>query len=155
MKPLYIFDLDGTLALIEHRRHLIDPNNKKLDWTGFYAACDQDTPNQPVLNVMASLIASGADTYVWSGRSDEVKDKTIAWLNRYTPVNFSDLSAPQFQMRPAKDSQPDNDLKLSWLNALNPIDRNRLQAVFDDRDKVVAMWRSNGVACFQVAPGNF
>jgi len=24
MRPLYIFDLDGTLALIEHRRHLLD-----------------------------------------------------------------------------------------------------------------------------------
>jgi hypothetical protein len=30
-----------------------------------------------------------------------------------------------------------------------------LMAVFDDRDKVVAMWRRNGVACFQVAEGNF
>lgn len=24
MKPLYIFDLDGTLALTEHRQHLLD-----------------------------------------------------------------------------------------------------------------------------------
>ena len=24
MKPLYIFDLDGTLALIDHRRHFVN-----------------------------------------------------------------------------------------------------------------------------------
>lgn len=33
--------------------------------------------------------------------------------------------------------------------------RRRLVAVFDDRDKVVSMWRARGVACFQVAPGAF
>jgi hypothetical protein len=27
--------------------------------------------------------------------------------------------------------------------------------VFDDRDKVVKMWRENGINCFQVAPGDF
>jgi len=27
--------------------------------------------------------------------------------------------------------------------------------VFDDRDKVVNMWRENGIPCLQVAPGNF
>jgi hypothetical protein len=26
---------------------------------------------------------------------------------------------------------------------------------FDDRDKVVKMWRDNGIICFQVAPGDF
>ena len=26
---------------------------------------------------------------------------------------------------------------------------------FDDRDRVVAMWREEGVPCFQVAPGDF
>jgi hypothetical protein len=28
-------------------------------------------------------------------------------------------------------------------------------AVFDDRDKVVNMWRENGLTCMQVAYGNF
>jgi len=27
--------------------------------------------------------------------------------------------------------------------------------VFDDRDKVVKMWRENNIACFQVEYGNF
>jgi hypothetical protein len=155
MNQLFIFDLDGTLALIEHRRHFIAPSNKKLDWTRFYAACDQDLPNTPVVNVLAALLANGADVYVWSGRSDEVLDKTVAWLAQHTPLNADQLQAPKFRMRPKKDSQPDNELKLSWLNELSADDRLRLRGVFDDRDKVVKMWRDNGVSCFQVAPGDF
>ena len=35
MKPLYIFDLDGTLALIEHRRHFVErPSLKCYDCGG-------------------------------------------------------------------------------------------------------------------------
>jgi len=35
--------------------------------------------------------------------------------------------------------------------------RDRYEVVFclDDRDQSVAFWRSLGLACFQVAPGNF
>ena len=40
---------------------------------------------------------------------------------------------------------------VAWI----PPERNRLTAVFDDRDKVVQMWRENGVPCFQVAKGDF
>jgi hypothetical protein len=42
------------------------------------------------------------------------------------------------------------------VDELSPThDRMRLMCVFDDRDKVVKMWRDEGVACFQVAPGEF
>lgn len=33
--------------------------------------------------------------------------------------------------------------------------RERIAMVFDDRDKVVAMWRRQGLTCLQVAPGDF
>ena len=48
-------------------------------------------------------------------------------------------------------------LKQHWLDDLFPIDSKRLDivCVFDDRDKVVDMWRKNGLTCMQVAPGNF
>jgi hypothetical protein len=37
----------------------------------------------------------------------------------------------------------------------HPIDRERLVGAFDDRQRVVDMWRRNGITCFQVAPGDF
>jgi hypothetical protein len=33
-----VFDLDGTLASIEHRRHHLD----RKDWKAFFAACVDD-----------------------------------------------------------------------------------------------------------------
>ena len=41
-KPLYIFDLDGTIALIEHRRQLIADKENKSRWKSFYQLCDKD-----------------------------------------------------------------------------------------------------------------
>lgn len=155
--PLYIFDLDGTMALIEHRRHLVEKKDRKEfkpDWKAFYAACVHDAPNWPVIGTFLQLYSCGADCRIWSGRSDEVKNQTIDWLQVYLqlqPRAIFDI----LKMRPDVDFSPDEQLKKKWLNALPPTDRNRLCAVFDDRDKVVAMWRKEGVACFQVAPGEF
>jgi phosphoserine phosphatase len=75
MKPLYIFDLDGTLALIEHRRHLVEGERK--DWPAFFAACVDDAPNPPVIRTLQALRTAGAEIWIWSGRSDEVKAQTV------------------------------------------------------------------------------
>jgi len=52
-KNIIIFDLDGTLALIEHRVHHI--TSEKPDWTAFYAACADDLPNSPLITVYRAL----------------------------------------------------------------------------------------------------
>ena len=49
---------------------------------------------------------------------------------------------------------PDDELKKRWLDQLFT-NTDDVHCVFDDRDKVVKMWRDNGLTCFQVAPGNF
>lgn len=151
MRPLYIFDLDGTLALTEHRQHLVQCSTP--DWRAFFAACGGDSPNQPVIDTLAQLLHS-ADVQIWSGRSDEVRAETMEWLERHTPVSGFRLSE-MVRMRAAGDFTPDEVLKKQWLEAMDSYDRDRLVAVFDDRDKVVAMWRAAGVPCFQVAPGAF
>lgn len=167
MTQLYIFDLDGTLALIEHRRHFVeapmiqaqaslggqmkDPNFKP-DWQGFFAACVHDSPNLPVIDTLLTLLRSGCDVWIWSGRSSEVMEQTTRWLSDHLGTEAEDVS---LCMRVEGDHTPDEKLKASWLEQLSSHDRRRLVAVFDDRDKVVAMWRANGVTCFQVAPGEF
>jgi hypothetical protein len=47
---------------------------------------------------------------------------------------------------------PDNDLKQMWLDTIGV---DKVAMVFDDRNQVVDMWRSNGLTCFQVAKGDF
>lgn len=139
-----IADLDGTLALIDHRRHFIAQRPK--DWTGFFAACDQDLPHTPIIAAVLALDAQPeSQIEIWSGRSDEVRDKTEAWLARFG------LGHLPLKMRPAGDTTPDDILKRRWLHE-SPV---RPSLVFDDRDKVVAMWRREGIVCAQVALGDF
>lgn len=51
VRPIYIFDLDGTLALNEHRQHFINGDGKK-DWESFFNALDGDEPNHGVIETM-------------------------------------------------------------------------------------------------------
>lgn len=146
MKPLYIFDLDGTLALIAHRKNLIDGVNK--NWDAFYLACKWDEPNAPVITTLQQLVNAGADVVIWTGRSDIAHERTGEWLEKHG------IHCP-FVMRKHGDKTQDDTLKMQWYDALAPEDRGRLVAVFEDRDRVVAMWRRKGVACFQVALGSF
>lgn len=153
-KPLYIFDLDGTLADISHRRHIIENDNKdSTKWRRFYAACDNDSPNEPVIKVMESLRLF-ADIWIFSGRSSEVRDKTEAWLKHNTSLTDFDLQTC-LVMRDEGDYTADDTLKETWLKQMLIDDRRRLVATFDDRDRVVQMWRKNGITCFQVADGGF
>ena len=155
MKPLYIFDLDGTLALIEHRRHFVERPRVEQDWKAFYAACDKDAPNDPVIDTMERLREAGADIWIFSGRSDEVREKTIQWLANQTTFMTWDLDGPMLTMRAGGDYTPDDVLKKRWLDGMLIGDKARLVAVFEDRDRMVKMWRAAGVPCFQVAAGEF
>lgn len=153
MRPLYIFDLDGTLALTEHRQHLLDNRDDPDRWRKFFAACVNDEPNPAVLATM-HMLRNIADVEIWSGRSSEVRQQTVAWLCQYGALLTHEAEA-MLRMRDEGDFTPDEVLKGQWLSDMNADDRIRLIAVFDDRDKVVAMWRAAGVPCFQVAPGSF
>lgn len=154
MRPLYIFDLDGTLANIEHRKGKLDEKHNWNRWREFYAACDRDTPHNPVISTMERLRTAGAEVWVFSGRSTEVRDKTVAWLLTYTSFTARELDTA-LTMRCAGDYRADDTVKLEWYDSMLIDDQLRLVAVFDDRSRVVDMWRANGVPCFQVAPGDF
>lgn len=141
-----VFDLDGTLALNEHRQHFVQRiDGKAKDWRSFFAACDGDVPNMPVIRTLLSLWTAGHYVEIWSGRSAEVNDKTEAWLG------IHGLSMVRRKMRADGDHTPDHDLKAQWLHDADP----KPDLVFDDRASVVAMWRANGIVCAQVAAGDF
>lgn len=139
-----VFDLDGTLANNDHRTHLVDRTRGKPDWRAFFAACDQDTPHWHIIAVFHAMVAAGHTVEIWSGRSDEVRDKTERWLTDHG------LSGVWLRMRSEGDYTPDEVLKCSWLDRFG-----RPDLVFDDRAKVVSMWRENGIPCCHVAEGNF
>lgn len=139
-----VFDLDGTLADITHRTHFVRGSGKP-DWNSFFAECGRDALNTPVAEALDAHLRSGHRVEIWSGRSAVVEAETQQWLydNGIDPHLLT-------RMRPAGDNTPDTELKRSWLHELHPDDRPDI--VYDDRQRVVDMWRDEGVTCFQVAP---
>lgn len=155
-RPLYIFDIDGTLANIEHRVHMLSNEDDEERWNRFYDACDKDSPNLPVIQTMNALKLSGAEIWLFTGRTESTRGKTVAWLAEHTCFMSWDTQLDNILvMRPNGDYTVDHALKEGWLKGMLVEDRNRLMATFDDRQQVVDMWRRNDVLCFQVAPGKF
>ena len=85
---------------------------------------------------------AGHRVEIWSGRSDVVLEQTKTWLDEH-----GGLARFLVRMRRNGDSQPDAALKESWLLA----EPDKPSLVYDDRQRVVDMWRRHGIVCAQVA----
>lgn len=150
MGKVAVFDLDGTISLCDHRLHYI--SGDKRDWSGFYKACTKDEVNWPVYWVLQALHTQGRKIVFLSGRSDEVRTETIEWLNNHG-IPFDGL-----YMRPDKNYEPDNTLKAKMMVDAQTemgFTKEDVLCIFDDRDKVVKMWRESGYPCFQVRDGAY
>ena len=145
---IVIFDLDGTLALIDKRRAISTKDNGKMDWDVFFnpKMISLDDPNLPVIK-MANLLSNDYRIWILSGRSDVTQQATIDWLDK------NNVTYDHLVMRPQNHLyMPDNDLKQMWLDNIG---KDNVAMVFDDRQQVVDMWRDNGLTTFQVADGDF
>lgn len=134
-----IFDLDGTLADISHRVHFVRGGGR--DWASFFAACVDDLPHPHVIETFKAHLDAGHKVRVWSARSDVVRKQTEDWLLRHG-IDPCFLQ----HMRAAGDNTPDVALKRYWLSQ----EHERPDIVYDDRQRVVDMWRAEGIPCFQV-----
>ena len=140
-----IFDLDGTLADNRHRDNLIEGDNKR--WDKYFEMCFKDEPYKDVIQMCNLFYEIGFHVVILSGRSDRVKDKTVAWLEQ-NKVSYSEL-----HMRKDSDHRPDTIVKKQIMD--RHFNNVKIFAIFDDRDCVVKMWRDNGYRCYQVNYGNF
>ena len=171
-----VFDLDGTLADNTHRTHFIEGETK--DWDGFFEACDKDTPIFPAIYVLTTLLTGSGyrgeshRLEIWSGRgegmNESVKNKTISWILKFLPARtilitrkkeefftkYENTLSVTLRMRSHGDFTPDHELKKQWLHEAR-MQNAAPELVFDDRQRVVDMWRDEGIPCFQVAPGEF
>lgn len=133
-----ISDLDGTLALFEHHRGPYDATN-----------CDNDLPYVPVVESVKAFYKLGYKVLFCSGREDKYREPTIKFIEKYLPgLEY------QLFMRKSGDMRKDSIIK-------EEIYRNNIEGkyyishIYDDRAQVVSLWRSLGLTCFQVAPGEF
>lgn len=150
-----IFDIDGTLADCTHRLHLIGETPPK--WDEFFAGCADDQPITHMLFVADTLAASTNIIFV-TGRPERSREATLAWLKQHLPGGegwaWSEDSRRDLYMRADGDHRPDTIVKSELLDQVHA-DGHLPLLVFEDRAKVVKMWRERGVPCAQVAEGDY
>ena len=166
---IILVDIDGTAALG------IGKHRKAYD----YDKVGYDEPNTTVwemLEILTKLdlrvvFLSGRENVTFPGKSDR-KDKsyrraympnddteypncyelTLEWLRSHS-FEYG-LGEPELYMREEGDNRKDSIVKKElYRKYIHPNYYVRL--VLDDRNQVVDMWRSLGLPCWQVAPGNF
>lgn len=127
----YLVDIDGTLALMNGR--------SPFEWD----RVGEDLPNTCVIETIKSLAMSNK-IFVMSGRDSVCRDETVEWLNKYQ-VPFDGLF-----MRPEGDSRGDDIIKKE-LYEKHILGQYSVVGVFDDRPRVIRVWKELGLTVFDVA----
>lgn len=121
------------------------------DYKSFYEACDEDQPINQSIEVLHSIIKShwSSDIEIWSGRCESVRKKTEKWLHDYARIFIRPyrFRAFELKMRPVGDNTSDYQLKERWLDEAIAQGKT-IDFVFDDRPKVIRMWRRRGIFVF-------
>jgi predicted kinase len=132
-----LVDIDGTVALMNGRG--------PYDMT----RVGEDRPNTPVVAAIRAMHAAGHRIVFCSGRTDDCREATEAWLARHVGVPYDAL-----YMRATGDQRRDSVVK-GEIFEREIRTRYHVVGVFDDRAQVVRMWRALGLTVFQVADGDF
>ena len=149
-------DIDGTIADLSHRRHWIA--SKPKNYKAFFGSVSLDTPIKPVIETVKRLHRGGATIIFCSGRPERTRDDTITWLRTHIPCLVGQMEPHNFlsplYMRKDHDFRADDIVKSELLDRIYADGHNPIIA-FDDRQRVVNMWRARGIVCAQVAEGDF
>lgn len=146
-KQTIIFDVDGTIADVEHRRHFVNGGNK--DWDAFRNATVDDTPVQWVCDIAKRFIAQGDNVAFFSARNESEREVTEKQISEWIGDNHQGLF-----LRPNGDFRRDDEFKSELADKFEELG-GKIDLVFDDRNQVVEMWRNRGTLVVQVAEGDF
>ena len=128
-----LFDVDGTLANIDHRLHFLKRGtNEKPDWTGFFVAMDKDIV-RPEIKSMIDDVYPYHDIVLVTGRPEKYRAKTETWLKNNN-IRYNALL-----MREDGDRRSDDITKQEILDLY--IDKKLVDIVVDDRKK---LWKCGG-----------
>lgn len=138
-----IVDVDGTLA---DR----DENNPYSRGPFEWHRVGEDLVHHDIADLVRWFDELGFWIIVVSGRMDDCKDETLAWL-----LTKANVKVHKLFMRASGDHRPDEVVKKEiFLEHIRP--NFYVKYVLDDRDKVVRMWRDElGLRVLQVADGAF
>ena len=140
---IVIFDIDGTLANLDHRLHHWRETPK--NWDAFKDGMKDDELIIPVFEVYHALRKDPTNKIVAvTGRGEDTRETTETWLNNHH------IFFDRIYMRTAHDRRQDTVIKAELLEKLVKEFGELPTMVFDDRPSVVRTWRKLGVFCFNV-----
>lgn len=140
-KDCFIFDIDGTIANNEHRQRFL--TQKPKDWAMYNSLMHLDSPIDYVKELY-NILSSQYPVIICTGRQEDNRNVTKAWLWG------NDFEIPEHMfMRATGDYRDDCIVKEEMLDNIIKIGYNVI-GVFDDRHKVVNMWRKRGIFVYDV-----
>lgn len=134
-----IFDIDGTLAHNDRHRGYFE-----------WHKVGGDKPMVPIINIAKMYQNAGYKIIIVSGREGTpiCRNQTEQWLLKHGILYYA------LFMRGEKDFRRDSIIKAEIYDKFIK-DVHNVEVVFDDRQQVVDFWRSIGLKCLQVEPGDF
>lgn len=134
-----ICDIDGTLAIHNGR-----------------SPYDLTKVSEDLFNYHLWYLIKDQNIIFLSGREGkpQVKEDTINWLKKYTKIENPEFYSSRLFMREEGDFRNDSIIKAEIYDKIIEAHYDII-AVFDDRDRIVKMWREKGLFCCQVNYGNF
>jgi len=136
LPKIVIFDLDGTLTHANGRRGY-------FDWD----RCDRDTRDEIVFRAYERHVTAGDTIFFITGRAEEARASTELWLQTYAPTY------ERLLMRKSEDYRQDYVVKEEIYNHYIKGKYN-VEVIYEDKQKVVDMWRRIGLKVFQVSKGD-
>ena len=146
-KQTIIFDVDGTIADVEHRRHFV--SQKPADWKSFRNSTVFDTPVQWVCDIAKRFIAQGDNVAFFSARNESERSITEKQISEWIGEGHQGLF-----LSPDGGFRRDDEFKSDLADKFEEVG-GKIDIVFDDRNQVVDMWRARGTTVVQVADGDF
>jgi FMN phosphatase YigB (HAD superfamily) len=146
-----IFDIDGTLANCNHRRHFVEGKTKSFD--KFYEAMGDDEVNEWCVELIKMVYANKIVPILVSGRPEKYRKITQKWL--LETAKIPGYMKIKLYMRPEeKPYAPDTEVKGEIYEKYI---KEKFDILFtiDDRKKMVAYWRSIGLVCLACAEGEY
>ena len=124
-------------------------NGKKVkrDYEKFEKAAYLDTPIEPVCAIYRTMVAD-PDTIVilLTGRTDGIKDDTEQALENHDLSGYDEL----FMKPKSQQHTPDVAIKKFLAGHIQKKYGLPISMVFEDRGRVVNMWREMGIFVFDV-----
>lgn len=138
LRPVVVFDIDGTLMDERHRAQY----REVKDWDNYFDLCHLDTPIQHIIDLTKEYRQKGYEIWLMSGRVDRIMDKTIKSMEDHG------VCYDRIKLRSPENRVPDYIIKPAWISKY--IGLERVEAVYDDTDRVIEGFRKKGLNVIDV-----